>query len=101
MTAWIMDHAAELLWSVTVGGVGIALRIFWKKIRATNNGLQCILRQQLIDQHDKWTTRGYCPIWARDVWAKAYRAYHDLGGNSVVDDMDKDIWALPDSDPMR
>lgn len=65
------------------------------KVRATSNGLQCLLRPEIISQYEKWNERGYCPIYAKEALEKAYNAYHGLGGNDVATTMYKQVIKLP------
>lgn len=37
---------------------------------AIENGLQSILRAEIIRQHDKHTERGYCPCTPRKPWSR-------------------------------
>ena len=67
--------------------------------KAIKNGLQCLLRAEIIRTHDKYTDRHYCPIYAKEATTKAYKAYHDLGGNDVATKLYNDIMALPSDEP--
>lgn len=60
------------------------------------NGLQCLLRSEIIRAHDKYTTRGFCPIYAKESLTKAYNAYHNLGGNDVATELYRACIMLPD-----
>lgn len=35
------------------------------KLKAIKNGLQCLLRAEIIRSYDKYTERGYCPLYAK------------------------------------
>ena len=48
------------------------------------DGLQCLLRAEIICAHDKYTELGYCPIYAKESLHRAYTAYHNLGGNDIA-----------------
>lgn len=69
------------------------------KSHATENGLQSLLRAEIIRQHEKYTERGYAPIYAKDALQKEYEAYHALGGNGVITDLYNDIMRLPETAP--
>lgn len=64
--------------------------------QAARNGVQCLLRAEIIRQHDKYTERGYCPIYAKEALKREYEAYHALGGNDVATKLYGDIMALPE-----
>lgn len=63
---------------------------------AIENGLQSILRAEIIRQHDKHTERGYCPLYAKEAMVKVYDAYHALGGNGMMTRFYNEIIALPE-----
>ena len=52
-----------------------------------------------IEYHDKYTERGFCPIYAKEADRRSYEAYHALGGNGVITKLYNDIMALPEEDP--
>lgn len=60
------------------------------------NGLQSILRAEIIRQHDKHTDRGFCPLYAKEAMVKVYDAYHALGGNGMMTRFYNEIIALPE-----
>ena len=70
-----------------------------QKNAATQNGLQSLLRAEIIRQHEKYTERGFCPIYAKDALRREYESYHLLGGNGVITDLYNDLIALPELPP--
>ncbi len=68
----------------------------FKREKALGDGVQALLRNQLIEYHDKYTERGYCPIYAKESAKKSYEAYHELGGNGLITKLYNDIMALPE-----
>ena len=81
------------------GGVITALSIIvrkkTKKEQAEYNGTQCLLRAEIIRQHEKYSELGHCQIYAKESLKKAYSAYHDLGGNDVATRLYEEIMKLP------
>ena len=57
-----------------------------KSVEESNieDGLQGLLRAEIIRAHDKYTALGYCPIYAKEALHRAYTAYHNLGGNDIA-----------------
>ena len=45
--------------------------------------------------YEKYTERGYCPIYAREQLTRVYEAYHGMGGNGTGTDFYKKTIALP------
>lgn len=91
--------------STTVGVVVTAVIAHFKlgkqKHKAVENGVQSLLRAEIIRQNEKWVERGYCPVYAKDAVRREYEAYHALGGNGVITDLYNDILELPETPPKQ
>ncbi len=67
-----------------------------KSIRSANSeGTKCLLRVKLIEYHDKYMEKKSIPSYALRNWVEMYEAYTQLGGDGMVDGMDKEIRGLP------
>lgn len=62
------------------------------------NGVQCLLRAEIIRAHDKYAQKRFCPIYAKESLTRAYAAYHALGGNDVATDLYRQTMELPESE---
>lgn len=66
-----------------------------KKDRDANSrGTMLLLRVQLIEYHDKYTSLGEIPSYAYKNFMEMYEAYHELGGNGMVTKMKEEIEEL-------
>ena len=65
-----------------------------KERDANSRGTMLLLRVQLIEYHDKYTTLGEIPSYAYANFEEMYEAYHQLGGNGMVTKMYKEIQDL-------
>ena len=63
--------------------------------KATKQGLQSLLRLELIDSYNKYRDQGFCPIYAREAIEKAYNSYHELGGNGTITHLYEEVQKLP------
>ena len=72
-----------------------------KKEKAEEAGVCCLLRAEIIRQHEKHTERGYCPLYAKEALKKVYEAYHNLGSNDVGTRLYNETMALPDKPPKK
>lgn len=61
---------------------------------ANARGTMLLLRVQLIEYHDRYTSQGSIPSYAYQNFTDMYDAYHDLGGNGMVTKMKDEIEAL-------
>ena len=75
--------------AVTVAGTMIL------RLKAIKNGLQCLLRAEIIRAYDKYKERGKCPLYAKEAITRAYKAYHALGGNDVATELYHEIIEFP------
>lgn len=66
--------------------------------KAIEDGLQCILRKHLMDEHEAWVAKGYITPHALENGLAMYRAYKKLGGNGMIDHMEEEIQELPIKD---
>lgn len=86
--------------AVSALGVVIGrIKLGKKKQDALGEGLQCLLRAEIIKQYEKWDERGYCPIYAKEALKRAYKAYHDLGGNDVATNLYNEVLELKTEGP--
>lgn len=89
-----------LLQTYTIALPIILTYIVWllknqKKDRdAELKGTMLLLRVQLIEYHDKYTSCGEIPSYAYENFNEMYDAYHALGGNGMVTKMHEEIHDL-------
>ena len=76
------------------GALISALVAHFKKKSALEDGVQCLLRAEIIKAHDKYTERGYCPVTMKEALSKEYKAYHNLGGNDVATTLYNELMRL-------
>lgn len=103
MSGTIITAVISCCVSFFLGGALAYLTARWKGLlkreKALQNGLQSLLRNTIIEYHDKYTGRGYCPIYAKDALRRIYDAYHDLGGNGVITKLYEDVMKLDEEKP--
>lgn len=63
--------------------------------KATNVGLQAVLKDLLKIRYLEWIDKGYAPMDARDDLERMYQAYHGLGANGVMDSLREQFLDLP------
>lgn len=73
-------------------------RRYAKRHKAADEGLQCLLRGEIIRSYEKSKERGYCPLYAKEALKRAYSSYHALGGNDVATDLYHQLLAM-DTEP--
>ena len=58
-------------------------------------GVQALLRAQMIGDYNYYSEKGYAPIYARENFENCWKRYHALGANGVMDDIHSRFMALP------
>lgn len=66
-----------------------------EQYNALRLGLQAMLRSQMINDYNYWTSKGYAPIYARENFENLWRQYHLMGANGVMDDIHEKFHKLP------
>lgn len=69
-----------------------------KRATALEDGVVCILRKHLMDEHELWVAKGYITPKALESGLLMYKAYKSLGGNGMIDHMEEEIQELPIKD---
>ena len=87
--------------SGVLSGVIVWTKMRRKKDNAVADGVQCLLRAEIIRNHDKYMEKGFCPIYAKEALRRAYDAYHTLHGNDVATALYHETMALPTEEPKR
>lgn len=74
-----------------------------KRVRATEQktnavclGVQALLRDRLLQDYNKYTDKGYAPIYAKENFENMWTQYHNLGVNGVMDGLHEKFMSLPD-----
>lgn len=70
-----------------------------KDTEAVKLGLQALLRSQMISDYNKYSEKGFAPVYARDNFENCWKQYHSLGANGVMDDLHEKFLDLPTEAP--
>lgn len=91
---YMQAHWVEWLFAVITGLAGLGyrnvsarLKIEQERNTAIAEGVQSLLRESIVENYNKYTDRGYCPIYAKESIKKVYTAYHKLNGNDVATEL--------------
>ena len=66
-----------------------------RQVRAVKLGMQALLRAQMVGDWNKWSEKGWAPIYARQNFENCWKQYHSLGANGVMDDIHRRFLELP------
>ena len=81
----------SIILPILVGYIIKLLKDQKKERDANAKGTMLLLRVQLIEYHDKYVSLGSIPSYAYKNFCDMYDAYHDLGGNGMVEKMKQEI----------
>lgn len=95
MTELILKWAVPFICGSIVSGCIACIKATKKRGTALEEGVQCLLRAEIIRNHDKYIERGMCPIYAKEALRRAYTAYHSLGGNDIATRLYEEVMELP------
>lgn len=85
-TQWLFAGLLAILgWGYRT--VSAQLKAEKAKNDAIAEGMQSLLRESIVDNYNKYSDKGYCPIYAKESVKKVYSAYHRLGGNDVATEL--------------
>jgi cbb3-type cytochrome oxidase subunit 3 len=87
-----------VIWAVMMAllrRIGKRVKKDQKAERAMQAGVEALLADRLIQLHNYYNDRGYCPIYARRSAEAMYKAYHELGGNGTISDVWEHIQGMP------
>lgn len=100
--AHIEAHWVEWLFLAISGILGLAYKNIInhqkaekKKMDAIGNGVEALLRENIVAQYNKYLDRDYCPIYAKESIKRVYKAYHELGGNDVATELYESLLEMP------
>lgn len=69
-----------------------------KKNDAIAEGVQSLLRENIVHNYNKYQDREYCPIYAKESIKRVYEAYHKLGGNDVATKLYNTLLEMPEEE---
>lgn len=102
MLSIIQHYWLDLIFAILTGFLGLCYKSLkselvkrMKEQEAVREGVVALLRQALYDSYNKWSERGYCPIYAMEVSKRIYEQYHSLGGNDVGTELYERLKELP------
>lgn len=91
---YMSAHWLEWLFTAVLGILGYLVKMLRdqlleerQKNEAIAEGVQSLLRESIVTNYNRYSERGYMPIYAKESLKRVYSAYHDLGGNDVATEL--------------
>ena len=54
------------------------------------------MRESIVTSYNRYSEKGFCPIYAKESMKKVYKAYHNLGGNDVATELYSKVLKMPE-----
>lgn len=91
---YISSHWVQWLFAAAVAVLGWGNRKLTARIKAEQErneaiaeGVQSLLRESIVNSYNRYTDKGFMPIYAKESLKSVYRSYHNLGGNDVATEL--------------
>lgn len=92
---WIFTSVLAVL-SWLFRSLRVQLREEHDRNEAIAAGVQALLRESIVNGYNRYSDKGYCPIYAKESIKRVYSSYHNLGGNDVATELYSKILKMPE-----
>lgn len=101
--SFIQAHWLEWLFTAVLAVLSWLFKLMRDQLRqeqernkAIAEGVQSLLRESIVNNYNRYSDRGYCPIYAKESVKRVYMAYHGLGGNDVATELYNKLLKMPE-----
>ena len=101
--SFITAHWLEWLFTAVLAVLSWLFKLMRDQLRqeqdrnkAIAEGVQSLLRESIVNNYNRYSDRGYCPIYAKESVKRVYQAYHGLGGNDVATELYNKLLKMPE-----
>lgn len=102
MVDFIFQYWLEVLFSAILAFISFGYKLLKnrqdeqdKKNRAIENGVQALLRNELITKYREYETKGEMTIIDKENIEHLFKEYQNLGGNGTIKQMYEELLTLP------
>ena len=100
---YIQAHWTQWLFAAISAGLALAYRGIAARLKeeqaknkAIADGVQSLLRESIVENYNRYSDKGFCPIYAKESIKRVYQAYSNLGGNDVAHELYQKILRMPE-----
>lgn len=91
----IIQYFIPTILGTIIGYISTKLKKNKKKEKAIEEGVQALLRNELIRRYREYEQKGEMSILDKENMEAMFKQYENLGGNGIVKEMYKDLLELP------
>lgn len=95
MLEFIIKYWLEAVLGIVFTAITLAVKKLYKKQKAIENGVQALLRNELIRRYREFETKGEMTILDKENMEHMFKEYQNLGGNGMVRQMYDDMLKMP------
>ena len=98
MIEFIIKYWLEIAFTLVVSAISYILKkIFglFKRQKAIEQGVQALLRNELISRYREYETKGEMSILDKENIELMFKEYRNLGGNGTIKKMYEELLELP------
>lgn len=90
---WVVSFLGVL--GGIIGFFAAKIKALSEQNKALRNGVQALLRAQMIADYNHYAEKGFAPIYAKENFENCWQQYHALGANGVMNDIHERFMRLP------
>lgn len=95
MWEWLAKYWLEALFGAVIAAGGALLKRTITRQKAIENGVQDLLRLEILDNYERSKQEGKISVARKDAIDSAYKSYHALGGNGTITRVHEEIMEMP------
>lgn len=95
MKEYMQEHGINTIYGMILAWIITWLQKLHKKNKANEEGTLALLHNNIVTIHERWTERGYMPVYQKEALERTYNAYKGLGGNGTITDLYNECRNLP------
>lgn len=98
MLEFVIKYWIEFIFGIVISILAYLvrkIRTLHNRQRAVENGVQALLRNELIRRYREYETKGEISILDKENMEHMFKEYENLGGNGTVAQMYKEMLSLP------
>lgn len=95
MLDFIIKYWLEFIFGLMVAYLTKKIKTLHNREKAVENGVQALLRNELIRRYREYETKGEISILDKENIEHMFKEYKNLGGNGTVAKMYDEILSLP------
>ena len=98
MIEFIVKYWLEMAFALVVSAISYIFKKIqglYKKQKAIEQGVQALLRNELISRYREYETKGEMSILDKENMELMFKEYQNLGGNGTIKQMYEEMLELP------